>query len=413
MESVSSKPEPDDTGVHYLPHHGVIRRDKETTKLCIVYDASAKSSGLSLNDCLHTGLNFYQKIFDILLRFRVYPVAFTADVEKAFLMISLAPEDREFLRFLWVDDPLKEEPEIQVYRFAFGVSSSPFLLNATVRHHLESHMTTHQGLMEKILQSIYVDDVVSGTSSEEAYNMYSEARKLLKTAGFNLRKFASNSANLRLRVFQDETVPRDVSGEETFTQVTLGDNQKLQQNELKVLGIKWNTSEDQLRFNFESIIKAAENREQNKRGIVSKIGRFYDPMGFVSPVVIKFKVFMQALCEAKIGWDELIPEPLMMRWRILVSDSRNVESITVSRSYLSGIDQDVLSYKLCGYCDASLSAYAAVIYLLIESENGSYMRFVASKTRVSPLKKQTIPRLELLSASTPTSQTDGYCNSSP
>ena len=113
VESVSSKPEPDDSGVHYLPHHAVIRRDKETTKLRIVYDASAKSSGLSLNDCLHTGPNFDQKIFDILLRFRVYPVAFTADIEKAFLMISLAPEDREFLRFLWVDDPLKEEPEIE------------------------------------------------------------------------------------------------------------------------------------------------------------------------------------------------------------------------------------------------------------------------------------------------------------
>ena len=114
-------------------------------------------------------------------------------------------------------------------------------------------------------------------------------------------------------------MPRDISGEEeTFTQVTLGDNQKLQENELNMLGIKWNMSEDQLRFNFESIIKAAESTEQTKRGIVSVIGRFYDSMEFVSPVVIKFKVFMQALCEAKIGWDEFIPEPLMMHWQTLV-----------------------------------------------------------------------------------------------
>ena len=69
-------------------------------------------------------------------------------------MISLAPEDRKFLKFLWVDNPLKEEPEIQVFRFArvaFGVSSSLFLLNATVHHHLKSHVVTHRGLMEKIL----------------------------------------------------------------------------------------------------------------------------------------------------------------------------------------------------------------------------------------------------------------------
>ena len=84
VEPINSKPEPDVSGVHYLPHHAVIRRDKETTKLRIICDASAKSSGLSLNDCLHTGPNFDQKIFDILLWFRVYPIAFTANIEKAF-----------------------------------------------------------------------------------------------------------------------------------------------------------------------------------------------------------------------------------------------------------------------------------------------------------------------------------------
>lgn len=109
MEPVNSETEPDVSGVHYLPHHAVVRKDKETTKLRIVYDASARSSGASLNDCLHAGPKFDQKIFDILERFRIYPIAFIADIEKAFLMISLSPEDREFLRFLWVDDPFKEE----------------------------------------------------------------------------------------------------------------------------------------------------------------------------------------------------------------------------------------------------------------------------------------------------------------
>ena len=68
--------------VHYLPHHAVVRQDKETTKLRIVYDASAKSTGPSLNDCLHTGPKFDQRILDILLRFRTHRVALTADIEK-------------------------------------------------------------------------------------------------------------------------------------------------------------------------------------------------------------------------------------------------------------------------------------------------------------------------------------------
>ena len=75
--------------VHYLPHHAVVRRDKDTTKLRIAYDASSKASGPSLNKCLHAGPKFDQKILDILLRFRIHKVAIAADIEKAFLMIAM------------------------------------------------------------------------------------------------------------------------------------------------------------------------------------------------------------------------------------------------------------------------------------------------------------------------------------
>ena len=126
--------------VHYLPHHAVVLGDKEATKLRIVYDASAKSTGCSLNECLLKGRKFDQKILDLLLRFRTYRVAVTADIEKAFLMVSVAREDRDVLRFLWVTDVTSDPPQIQVLRFCrvvFGVPSSPFLLNATVQLPLE------------------------------------------------------------------------------------------------------------------------------------------------------------------------------------------------------------------------------------------------------------------------------------
>lgn len=85
--------------VHYLPHHAVVRQDKATTKVRVVYDASARSSGPLLNDCLHVGPKLNQKILDILLRFRVHRVAIIADIEKAFLMVSMAEKDRDVLRF--------------------------------------------------------------------------------------------------------------------------------------------------------------------------------------------------------------------------------------------------------------------------------------------------------------------------
>ena len=110
--------------------------------------------------------------------------------------------------------------------------------------------------------------------------MYSESKKLLKLAGFNLRKFASNASDLNRRVAQDESMGQSViSGEETFAQVTLGDQQRLQENELKVLGVKWNISLDQLSYNFDSVLRALVNIESTKRNIVSVVGKFYDPIG--------------------------------------------------------------------------------------------------------------------------------------
>ena len=107
---------------------------------------------------------------------------------------------------------------------------------------------------------------------------------------------------------------------------------------------------------------------------------------------------MQSLCKAKIGWDDTIPEPLITRWRKLVLILFESQPVTLPRCYLDEVNGEILSYRLCGYCDASLSAYAAIIYLQIESEDGFHTSFVVAKTRVAPLKKQSITRLELLSA---------------
>ena len=116
-------PQPGD--VHYLPHRTVVRLDRDTTKVRVVYDASSKVFGPSLNDCLHIGPSLNLLLFGILLRFRVHEVALTADVEKAFLNIEIDPEHRNFVRFLWVKDLNKENLEVMELRFArvvFGVN---------------------------------------------------------------------------------------------------------------------------------------------------------------------------------------------------------------------------------------------------------------------------------------------------
>ena len=156
--------------VHYLPHHAVVRQDKDTTKVRVVYDASAKCNGPSLNDCLHVGPKFNQRINELLFRFRSYPVALVADIERAFLMISVNPDDRDVLRFLWVENPFDDDSKLVMLRFTrvvFGVSSSPFLLNATIKHHLETYRSSKPDLVESLSRLTYVDDIVAGADSEE------------------------------------------------------------------------------------------------------------------------------------------------------------------------------------------------------------------------------------------------------
>jgi hypothetical protein len=195
--------------VHYLPHHAVIRRDKSTTKMRIVYDASAKDNGPSLNDCLYTGPALAQNILDILVRFRCHKVALVGDIEKAFLMLLIQEPDRDVLRFLWVDDIKNPNPKITTLRFTrvvFGVSSSPFLLNATVKHHMEQYRNIDPEFVEKFLESIYVDDLNAGDENDdEAFLLYKKSKLRLAEGGFNLRKFFSNSPTLMNRINENET----------------------------------------------------------------------------------------------------------------------------------------------------------------------------------------------------------------
>ena len=108
-----------------------MREDKQTTKVRIVYDASTKSTGTALNDCLHAGPSLLSEIPDVLVRFRYYRVAWAAVTEKAFLMVQIKEADRDVLRFLWINDTDNENPNTVVKRFnrvVCGVTSSPFLL---------------------------------------------------------------------------------------------------------------------------------------------------------------------------------------------------------------------------------------------------------------------------------------------
>ena len=218
-------------------------------------------------------------------------------------MIAVAPEDRD-LRFLWVDDVNKQVPDIVAYRFTcvvFGVSSSPFLLNATIRHHMERYSTVYLQFVKTFLRSIYVDDVSYGADdADSAYELYKKSKQALAEGKFNSRKFVTNSVSLSQNIQQNESELSQGSPEgNTHLRDLMGGNRGLQDSEQKVLGIRWNFIQDELIFDLNELAILVKRIEPTKRQIVAITTKFYDPLGFISPVVIQFKILFQAMSSTR------------------------------------------------------------------------------------------------------------------
>ena len=212
-----------------------------------------------------------QDFTGILLRFRLHKNALVADIEKAFLQIGLTNDAKDVTRFFWLKnmDNLNTENNTQVYRFCrvlFGVISSPFLLAATLQHHLSRY---DSNTAKKIRENISVDNVITGTDSvNDATKFYKESKQIFQNASMNLRDWMSNSQQVLKRI-----PTNDRSSEE----------------KIKVLGLKWYAKEDQISISFSSIAKTQPCL--TKRIVLKQIASVYDPLGLYSPVTLKVKLF--------------------------------------------------------------------------------------------------------------------------
>ena len=248
--------------VHYLPHHPV-KKDSVTTPIRIVYDCSCRGSGklASLNDCLTVGPPFLNNRCAILLRFRVHAFGLSTDIEKAFLHIKLHPSDRNFTRFLWPSDLESPDTEFQTYRFTvvpFGASSSPFMLGAVLDLHLSK---SHLQVAADMRNNIYVDNILSGCSTEEELlTYYHQSRGLMSQAKFNLRSWSTNSKQLQ--------------------KVTMQDNSSDPNTTVGLLGLRWNTATDMISLTTRKL--PTVNTFVTKRDILQTSSQIFDPLGWVT-----------------------------------------------------------------------------------------------------------------------------------
>ncbi|XP_054723453.1 uncharacterized protein LOC129233452 [Uloborus diversus] len=351
---------------HYLPHHPVVKSSSATTKVRPVFDASCKRPGYaSLNDCLSTGPSLLSEIPRLISKFRCGAIGVIADIKQAFLQLSLASKDRDYLRFLWWED--KEHTKMKFYRHCrvvFGVSSSPFLLNATIKFHLESQefqSIVLQNTINRMKEGFYVDNLVTSVNtSEELEQLKSQAIEVMQKGSFELRCWAYS-----------------------------GIEESIDQN---VLGLKWDTHADEL---YCAGCKRTSEKVLSKRKLLSIVNSIYDPIGFTSPATLLPKLLLQEAWKNKIGWDDDLPLNIQHRYQHWVKHIDLIEQCRIPRRLMLGTLENT---SLHVFTDASADAYACCVYLRSEEETGTSVQLITAKARVAPMKRPTIPRLELLGA---------------
>ncbi|XP_049548331.1 uncharacterized protein LOC125959546 [Anopheles darlingi] len=285
---------------YYLPHHPVFKQDSTTTKVRVVFDASAKTAkGYSLNEALCIGPVVQKDLLDIVMRFRTYKVALIGDIAKMYRQILLDESDRSLVRIMF---RFNQEVPIQTYQLntvTYGLAPSSFLATRTLLQLVEDEGSEYPEAGASIRDNFYMDDFIGGADNEEdAIHLRKSLTELLAKGKFEIRKWASNQPEVLegLRV------------EEVATRATVSVGHS---DTIKALGICWMPTTDELYFKV-----AAVNHidTPTKRSVLSSIAKLFDPLGLLGSIVVKAKIVMQQLWLAKGDWDDPIPNELAQQW---------------------------------------------------------------------------------------------------
>lgn len=365
---------------YVIPHHAVWKRNGNQGKLRVVFDASARcESGQSLNDALYVGPKLQRDIVDVLLGFRLYRYAFSSDICKMYRQIQVNPEYRKYQHVLWRASSKDALKEYALNTVTYGVNSAPFLALRVLRDVADRSCSESPSVQNVLRLQTYMDDICAGADTlEDARELQSNLVQVLNKHGFELKKWSSNTHELLVGIPSEDCA----SGSMLF------EGEKVA---IQVLGLQWNPGEDSLGYDFSSIPFVF-----TKRGVLSVIARIFDPLGLLAPVLLLAKHLMQSIWRSKVAWDDNLPSDITESWSQFVSELHSLSLLRVPR--FVGI-RSGSTYLLCGFCDASVHGYAALVYLRAAHSDGQVSVYLlGAKTKLAPIHATTIPRLELCAA---------------
>ena len=364
----------------YLPHHAVVHANKPG-KVRTVFDAAAKYKGHSLNDNLISGPDLMNSLIGILLRFRTHEVAVVADIEAMYYQIRLNEEDRDSVRFLWQDDKSSEIDHYQMLVHILGATCSPccasYALKRTAKDNLQEFSKDTISTVEK---DFYMDDLIKSVETvTKGRSLVQELSKLMFKGGFHLTKFNSTSPEVL------EALPQSEKGKA----IAFDPDKSVR----RALGVIWSINEDTFTFSSDIHINSF-----TKRGILKTASSIFDPLGLLTPFIFRAKMLIQKLWRMKLDWDEEIPAEMKELFKEWLEDLKNLPMFKVPRWIKYRQSNSIVS-QLNIFCDASETGFAAVAYARVIYEDGSWeCNLLFSKSRVAPVKRLTLPRLELQGA---------------
>ena len=382
--------------VHYIAHHAISKPSSKSTPLRIVFNSSAKYKGHVLNDYWAKGPNvFLNTLLGILIRFRENHVGFVGDIKKMYNSVRIKLLDQHCHRFLWRDMKTDIPPDTYVItRANMGDRPAGTIATSALRKTPTDEDKEQLPIECEIIdKSTFMDDIIDSTDTvDNALKLTSNISTILKRGDFNIKEWiisCNDPYNLKSIVINDDA--ERVLG---MKWVLLGDYFKFTVN-LKFLNQRGNCEIDYKKSieNFEQLVPNVIT----KRMILSQINGIFDPLGLVSPFIIRGKILLRQLWVEKFGWDDHITGKMRDDWIDFFKQMMNLDLIKFKRC-VRPVDA-VNKPMLVIFSDASREAYGCVGYVRWELKDGSFKSYLLmSKSKVAPMKVITIVRLELLAA---------------